>query len=78
MAMAKDSHLKSYLEVHSLNSDQVFLSIQSKTFPKFSDGFYNCFAFELYNSLIYILMIKSSYPVDRALSNFLFNSFETL
>ena len=34
--MAKDSHLRNYLEVHSLSSDQVFLSIQLKTFSKFS------------------------------------------
>ena len=32
----KGSHLRNYLEVHSLSSDQVFLSIQLKTFSKFS------------------------------------------
>ena len=34
------------------------------------------FAFELYYSLFHILMIKSSYRVDRDLFNFLFNSYE--
>ena len=34
--MAKDSHLRNHLEVHSLSSDQVFLSIRLKTFSKFS------------------------------------------
>ena len=76
--MANDSHLRSYLEVHSLNSYQVFLSIQLKTFQSSVDGLLNFFAFELYHSLFHILMIKSSYRVDRALSNFLFNSFEIL
>ena len=32
----KGSHSRNYLKVQSLNSDQVFLSIQSKTFSKFS------------------------------------------
>ena len=68
--------------MHSLNSDQVFLSIQLKTFSKFSGWTFNFFAFELYRSLFHILMFKSSYQVDRALSNFLsnfiFNSFEIL
>ena len=33
--MAKDSHWKNYSEGHSLSSDQVFISIQLKTFSKF-------------------------------------------
>ena len=33
---AKDSHLRTYLEVHLLNSDQVFISIRLKAFPEFS------------------------------------------
>ena len=40
--------------------------------------FYFLFAFELYHSLFHILMIKSSYRVDRALSNLFFNSLEIL
>ena len=76
--MAKDSHLRSYLEVYSLNSDQVFLSIQLKTFSKFSGWTFNFFVFELYHSLFHILMIQSCYRVDRTLSKFLFNSFEIL
>ena len=40
--------------------------------------FHIFFAFELYYSLFRILMIKSSYRVDRAFFNFLFNSFEIL
>ena len=32
----KGFKLRNYLEVHSLSSDQVFLSIQSETFLKFS------------------------------------------
>ena len=36
LAMAKDSHLRNYLEAHLLSSDQVFLSIQLKTFSKSS------------------------------------------
>ena len=74
LAMAKDSNLMSYLEAHLLSSDQVFLSIQSKTFSQFSDFF----AFELNYSLFHILMIKSRYRVDRAFFSFLFNSFEIL
>ena len=69
----------SCLEVHSLNSDQVFLSIQLKIFSKFSGWTFKFFfAFELYHSLFhlfYFIRIKSSYLVDRAFSNFLFNSF---
>ena len=42
-----------------------------KNFSKFSG-----WTFELYYSLFHILMIKSSYRVDRALFNCLFNSFE--
>ena len=37
LAMAKESNFRSYLEVHSLSSDQVFLLIQLKTFSKFSE-----------------------------------------
>ena len=40
------------------------------------DGLLIFLAFELYYSLFHILMIKSSNRVDRALFNFLFNSFE--
>ena len=78
--MAKDSHLRTYLEVHSLNSDQVFLSIQFKTFPVGGRSAMdlNFSAFELYHSSFHILTIKSSYRVVQALSNFLFNSFEIL
>ena len=39
--MAKGSHLRNYLEVHSLSSDQVFLSIPYKTFSKFSGWTFN-------------------------------------
>ena len=53
--------------------DQVFLSIQLKTFSKFSGWTFKFFAFELYYSLFHILMIKSKYLADRALFNFLFN-----
>ena len=61
----KGSHLRNYLEAHSLSSDQVFLSIQLKTFSKFSEWtFKNFFAFELYYSLYHILTIRSSYRVD--------------
>ena len=75
-----DPHLRTYSEVHShsLNSDQAFLSIQLKTFPKSVDGLLNCFAFDLYPGLFHILTIKSSYRVDQALSNFLLNSFGIL
>ena len=72
LSMAKDSHLRDYLEVYSLSYDQVFLGVHLKTFSKFSGWT------ELYHSLLHILMIKSSYRVDRALFNFLFNSFEIL
>ena len=41
----KDLHLRNYLEVHSLSSDQVFLSIQLKTFSKFSGWTFNIFCF---------------------------------
>ena len=49
-----------------------------KNFFKFSGWTFNIFffAFELYYCLFHILMIKSSNRVDRALFNFLFNSFE--
>ena len=76
--MEKDSQLRDYLEVYSLSSDQVFLRVQLKTFSKFSGWTFNFyFAFELHYSLFHILKIKSSNRVDRALSNFLFNSFES-
>ena len=39
---------------------------------------FNFFGFELYYSLFYILMINGNYRVDRALFNFLSNSFELL
>ena len=42
------------------------------------DGLKLFFAFDLYYSLFHMLMIKSSYRVDRVLFNFLFNSFEIL
>ena len=76
--LAKDLHLRYYLEVYSLSSDQVFLSVQLKTLQKFSGWTFkfNFFAFELYYSSFHILMIKSSYWVDRALSTFLFNSID--
>ena len=35
LTMAKGSHLRNYLEVNSLSSDQVFLSVPLKTFSKF-------------------------------------------
>ena len=42
----KDSHLRNYLEVHSLSSDQVFLSIQVKNFFKvWWMDFLTCFCF---------------------------------
>ena len=78
LSMAKDSQLRDCLEVYSnsLSSGQVFLRVQLKTFSKFSGWTFNFFAFELCYSLFHILMIKSSNRVDRALFNFLFNSFE--
>ena len=42
-AMAKDSHLRDYLAVYSLNSEQVFLSVQLKIFSKFSGWTFNFF-----------------------------------
>ena len=47
----KGSQLRNYLEVHSLSSDQVFLSIQLKTFSKFS-GWTFKFFFCLFNCII--------------------------
>ena len=67
LAMAKDSYLKNYLEDHSLSSAKAFLSIELKTFQSSVSNF---FAFELYYSLFHILIIKSSYWVDRSLFNF--------
>ena len=43
LAMAKKSDLRDYLEDHSLSSGQVFLSIQLKTFSKFSGWTFNFF-----------------------------------
>ena len=61
LSMAKDSHLSDYLEDHSLSSDQVFLSVQLKTFSKFSGWTFNSFfAFALYYSLFDIFMINRS------------------
>ena len=69
--------MRNYFEVHSLSSDQVFLSIQLKTFSKFS-GWTFIFVFALVYCLFNIPMIKSSYRADQALFNFLFNSSEIL
>ena len=74
--MANDSHLRNYLEVHSLSSDQLFFHFNS--IQSLVDELLKFFAFELYYSLFHILLIKSSYWVDLALFNFLFNSFEIL
>ena len=49
-----------------------------KLFQSSVDGHITFFGFKLYYSLFNILMIKSSYWVDRALFNFLFNSVEIL
>ena len=78
--MAKDSHLRNHLEVHSPSFDQVFLLIQLKTFLSSVDGLliFFFFTFELFYSLLHILMIKSSYRVDGAIFNFLSKSFEIL
>ena len=43
LAIAKGSHLRNYLEVHSLSSDQVFLSIPEKLFQSLVDGLLNAF-----------------------------------
>ena len=53
LSMAKDSHLRDYFAVYSLNSEQVFLSVQLKIFSKFSGWTSNFFFFasELYYSL---------------------------
>ena len=48
--MANDSHLRKYLEFHSLSFEQVFVSIQLKTYSKFSGWTLKLFAFELYYS----------------------------
>ena len=76
--MAKDSYLRDHLNVHSLSSDQVFRSVQLKTFSKFSGWSFKMIL--VLNCIIvyFILMIKSSYRVDRALFDFLFNSFRIL
>ena len=43
VSMAKNSHLRNYVEVHSLSSDQVSLSVQLKTFSKFSGWTFKIF-----------------------------------
>ena len=53
-----DSHLRTYLEVHSLNSDQAFLSIQLKTFPKFS-GWTFTFFLLLNCIIVYFIYLRS-------------------
>ena len=58
------SHLRSYLEVHSLSSNQVLLSIQIKTFSKSNLLTFNFFSFELYLVYFIYLRSKSSYRVD--------------
>ena len=77
LAMAMDLHLRNYLEVHSLSSNQGFLSIIN-VFRVQRMDFKFFFYFELYYSLFHILMIDNSYWVDRAHFSFLFNSFEML
>ena len=54
--MSKGSHLRNYLEVHSLSSDQVFLSIPLKTFSKFSGWTFKCF-FLLNCSIVYFIYL---------------------
>ena len=56
--MAKDSQLRDYLEVYSLSSDQVFLSIQLKACLEFSGS--TCeffFVFELYYTREFMLKV---------------------
>ena len=62
-----------HLEVHSLSSEQVFLSIQLKLFQSLVDGLLNFLACEFYHSLFHILTMKSSCRFDRFL--FLFQFF---
>ena len=48
------------VEVHSLSSDQVFLSIPVKTFPKFSGWTFKCCLFLLFNcSIVYFTYLRS-------------------
>ena len=53
--------------MHSQSSDQVFLSVQSKTFSKFSGWTFDFF-FALVFSLFHRPMMKSSYRVDLQFS----------
>ena len=55
--MAKDSQLRDYLEVYSLSSDQVFLSIQLKTVQSSVDGLIKFFYFELYCTREFMLKV---------------------
>ena len=56
--MAKDSQLRDYLEVYSLSSDQVFLSIQLKTCLEFSGWtLLNFSVFELYYTGEFMLKV---------------------
>ena len=63
--MAKDSHLRNYLEVHSMSSDQVFVSIELKTFSKFNGWTFNFFL--LLNCIIIYFIYLG------ALKNLLYN-----
>ena len=50
--------VEEFLEVHSLSSDQVFLSIPLKTFSKFSGWTFKCFFFLLFNcSIVYFISL---------------------
>ena len=58
LAMAKDLHLRNYLEVHSLCSDKVFLSIPLKSFSNFSGWTFNCSAVYFLNcSIVYFIYL---------------------
>ena len=62
--MAKGSHLGKYLEVHSLSSDQVFLSIPLKPFQSLVDGLLNVF-FLLFNcSIVYFIYLLSKAAIE--------------
>ena len=61
--MAKDSHLRDYLEVHSLSSDKVFLSIPLKSFSKFSGWTFNFFLFLNCSIVDFIYKIKDQYKI---------------
>ena len=56
MAMANDSHLRNYLKVHSLSSDQVFLSGPSETFSKFTGWTFKYFLL-LNCSIVYFIYL---------------------